>query len=75
MKLCLDTDIAIELIRGVRPHYRARLQDAQRVGASLHLPSVAFRSSIGAIPAGRSTAQPCSACTGRNSGLIAALDH
>lgn len=42
MKLCLDTDVAIELIRGVRPHYRVRLQEAQIAGASLHLSSIAF---------------------------------
>ena len=29
MKLCLDTDVAIDLIRGVRPHYRVLLQEAQ----------------------------------------------
>jgi tRNA(fMet)-specific endonuclease VapC len=42
MKLCLDTDVAIELIRGSRPQYRERLQDAQSAGASLHLSSIAF---------------------------------
>jgi tRNA(fMet)-specific endonuclease VapC len=42
MKLCLDSDVAIELIRGGRPHYRLRLQEAQEAGASLHLSSISF---------------------------------
>lgn len=42
MKLCLDTDVAIELIRGVHPHYRIRLQEAQTAGATLHLSSIGF---------------------------------
>lgn len=40
MKLSLDSDVAIELVRGARPHYRQRLQEAQEAGASLHLSSI-----------------------------------
>ena len=42
MKLSLDTDVAIEVIRGRRPHYRAWLEQAQAGGASLHLSSIVF---------------------------------
>ncbi len=42
MKLSFDSDVAIELIRGNRPHYRAWLQDAQSSGATLHLSAVVF---------------------------------
>lgn len=40
MKLSLDSDVAIELMRGHRPHYRLRLEDALGSGASLHLSSI-----------------------------------
>lgn len=40
MKLSFDSDVAIELLRGTRPHYRLRLQEAQEAGASLHLSSI-----------------------------------
>ena len=40
MKLSLDTDVAVELMRGVRPHYRLRLREAREAGATLHLSSI-----------------------------------
>ena len=40
MKLSLDSDVAIELMRGRRPHYRLRLEEALGSGASLHLSSI-----------------------------------
>lgn len=42
MKLGLDSDVAIELIRGTRPHYRLRLQEAHEAGATLHISSIVF---------------------------------
>jgi tRNA(fMet)-specific endonuclease VapC len=42
MRLSLDTDVAIELIRGRHPHYRSRLQEVLDTGASLHLSSIVF---------------------------------
>jgi tRNA(fMet)-specific endonuclease VapC len=42
MKLSFDSDVAIELIRGTRPHYRLWLQEAQEAGASLHMSSIVF---------------------------------
>ena len=46
MKLSLDTDVAIEVIRGGRPHYRAWLEQAERGGATLHLSSIVFHELI-----------------------------
>lgn len=42
MKLSFDTDTAVELLRGNKPHYRKWLQDAQAGGASLHLSTITF---------------------------------
>ena len=42
MKLSLDTGVAIEVIRGRCPHYRAWLEQAQAAGASLHISSLVF---------------------------------
>ena len=42
MKLALDTDVAVEVIRGRRPHYRAWLEQAEADGASLHLSTIVF---------------------------------
>jgi tRNA(fMet)-specific endonuclease VapC len=42
VKLSLDTDVAIEVIRGRKPHYRSWLEQAQADGASLHLSSIVF---------------------------------
>ncbi|MDP3176011.1 MAG: PIN domain-containing protein [Phenylobacterium sp.] len=40
MRLALDTDVAIEVIRGRRPHYGEWLQDAEMAGATLHLSTI-----------------------------------
>jgi tRNA(fMet)-specific endonuclease VapC len=37
MKLCLDTNIFIEVFRGVRPHFRHRLLEVQAAGHEVHL--------------------------------------
>lgn len=42
MKLSLDTDVAIEVMRGRKPHYRVWLEQAQTGGATLHLSSIVF---------------------------------
>jgi tRNA(fMet)-specific endonuclease VapC len=42
MKLSLDSDVAIEVMRGRRPHYRTWLQEAQVKGVSLHMSSIVF---------------------------------
>jgi tRNA(fMet)-specific endonuclease VapC len=42
MKLALDTSVAIEVLRGGQPHYRAWLEQSQAVGATLHLSSIVF---------------------------------
>lgn len=40
MKLGLDTDVAIEILRGARPHYRVFLEDAEAEGAELCLSAI-----------------------------------
>lgn len=40
MNLCLDTNIAIELMRRRSPHYRMRIAEAQQSGAGLHLSAI-----------------------------------
>lgn len=42
MKLSLDTDVAVEVIRGRHPHYRVWLEQSLSTGATLHLSSVVF---------------------------------
>lgn len=37
MKLCLDTNIFIEVFRGVRPHFRLRLAEVQATGHEIQL--------------------------------------
>lgn len=42
MNLCLDTNVAIELIRARKPHFRQRLVEAQQASADLHLSAVSL---------------------------------
>lgn len=42
MKLSLDAGVAIEVLRGRRPHYREWLEAAEADGATLHLSSIVF---------------------------------
>jgi tRNA(fMet)-specific endonuclease VapC len=54
VKLALDTDVAIELIHGRRPQYRAHLEAAVEAGASLHLSSIVLHELMsGAMSSGR----------------------
>ena len=42
MSICLDTNAAIEIIRGRRPHFRDCLAQVDRAGHSLHLSPIVF---------------------------------
>lgn len=42
MSLCLDTNAAIEVIRGRKPHFREWLVRAERDARSLHLSPIVF---------------------------------
>ena len=42
MNLCLDTNVAIELMRARKPHFRQRLIEAQQARAELHLSTISL---------------------------------
>lgn len=42
MSLCLDTNAAIEVLRGQHPHFRAWLVQAEQDGRSLHMSPIVF---------------------------------
>lgn len=46
MKLCLDTNIFIEVFRGVQPHYRRRLSEAQAAGHEVQLSALVLHELI-----------------------------
>ena len=40
MNLCIDTSVAVDLMRGRKPHYRERLEASRRAGDTFHLSTV-----------------------------------
>ena len=42
MRLSFDTDTAVEVIRGKKPHYRTWLEQAISDGATVHLSTIVF---------------------------------
>jgi len=40
LNLCIDTSVAVDLMRGRKPHYRARLDAASHAKATFHLSTI-----------------------------------
>jgi tRNA(fMet)-specific endonuclease VapC len=54
LSLCLDTNVAVELIRARQPHLRQRLLEAERAGENIYLSVISLHELIyGARASGR----------------------